>query len=807
MNFRDLRIGWRLFVKEPAYSAVVVLGLSVGFAACFLLLGYVRYSFSYDASLADADSVYVAKSRLNLRKPNWFEGAPLPFFEVARRSGVVESIAVLQPLTRSVKVGERVHPEVRLHAAHPSFAAMFGLRAIEGDVQVALTKPEAVAVTVSQAEILFGNRKAVGRTMEIGGNMLQVAAVLPDPPSNSTVNYGVLTGINTVVWSEQARQNEFQAWGSSSGGRLYLKLKSGASSDALNQVLQQASERSPINSQLPAEMVTELSGKPLLDISVIKLRDLYFDNDTANSPGSVPHGELKVIYGLIGVALLIVVLAMSNYVNLATVRTVSRQREIALRKLLGASIGRLLQQFFAESLIVSLIATAGGLLLAQLLLPAFSDMMGRKLDNLLTLANLAGVVVIGTAVGVLACAYPVWIALGVRPQRTLSGRGVSETAGALRMRRLLTVVQFSTAIALTAVTVAIGWQTYYASHADPGFNPQPLIVFKLPGDPNSSAIRGVRAALSRSPGVTSVSGAFELVAGRPIQVSNYVSRNNGEKVLLPFAKVSPNFFATYDVRALAGRLFDEGMDDVENPTTLVVNAKAARDLGFASADAAVGQLVTLGGGADARSVRIVGVVADIRFESLRELPRPLVYLPTAQLNVLTARAFGDVGAVERQAENLLAQYFPGDRVSVRRVESYYAENYAEDLRLAKLLGLASLIAIAIAAFGIYVLSAYTVQRMTKQIVIRKLYGAEPAAIARLVGREFLLVIGVSAAIAVPFAAWWSYRYLAGFVEHAPIGAWPLVAGVALALLITTLSTVRQTMAATRMSPASALRDS
>ena len=205
-------------------------------------------------------------------------------------------------------------------------------------------------------------------------------------------------------------------------------------------------------------------------------------------------------------------------------------------------------------------------------------------------------------------------------------------------------------------------------------------------------------------------------------------------------------------------------------------------------------------------MRVVGVTPDIRFVSLRDVAKPIIYFPDVRGNILTVRFEGDMRELERQIDTLQLQYFPNDTVRVQRMTSYFTDNYAEDLRLAKLLGLASMIAIAIAAFGIYVLSAYSVQRLTKQIVLRKLFGAKRSAIGKLVGREFIAVIAIGALIGLPIAAWAIQRYLANFVEHAPIGAWTLLAAIIIALVVTLISTLRHTSIAMQISPALALRD-
>lgn len=807
MKIRDFKIGWRLLTKDPGYSSVVLLGLSIGFAVCFLLLDYVRYSFSFDMAVPHAERIYMAEMRANFPGEKWLEGTALPFLDVGQRSGLVESSTVLEPIFTAMKVGTRVTKDVQLFAVHPDFTAMFAIQPLAGDLQAALTRPDMLALTESQANILFGNKHVVGKSLEIAGKTYVVAALLPDPPSNSSISYAALTGINSAAWSEERRQEEYESWGSTEGGRLFFKLKPGVAPAALTQILQDASAHSPVHSQLPPDLIKTLAGKPLLDMKLVNLTDLYFDNNTANTTGRPQHGERKIVLGLSLVAGLILLLAVANYVNLATVRTLGRQREIAVRKVLGASAARVSRQFFTESLLVTLIASALGLLLAELVLPVFADLMERKLDSLITLTNLAAILLIGSVVGLAAGAYPTWVALRVLPQLTLTGRGASETIGAQNLRRLLTVLQFSTAMALTGITLAIGWQTYFASHIYPGFDPKPLLVITPLGDINNPAVRSLRESLQRIPGVTGITGALNLLPGRSYDNNaTPIFRSSGEKAEMPVAKVNANYFDVLGLPALAGRLFEQSNDNNEKANVTILSAKAAHDLGYPTPEAALGQIVTVGSGAAALALRVVGVTPDIRYVTLRNQARPILYIPDLKANNLMVRTSGDMRELERQVNALQAQHFPNDSISVRRMESYFSESYAEDLRLAKLLGLASMIAIAIAAFGIYVLSAYNVQRLTRQIVLRKLFGASRIAIGKLVGREFMLVIAIGGLIGLPIAAWSIQRYLANFVEHAPIGAWTLLAATVIALLVTVISTLRHTNIAMQISPSLALRD-
>lgn len=805
MDLRDFRIGWRMLVLEPVYSAVVVLGMAVGFAVCFLLLGFVRYSFSYDAAVPDAGRIYLVKHKLNIiGKPSWYESTPLPFLDVARRSGLVESASALMTLPLVVK-GAGQAQRIDITAVHPEFAAMLGIRARDGDLHAALARPDALALTAGAATQLFGSTDVVGKTVQIAGEAHTVAALLPDPPLNSTISYAILAGVTNKAWPEQRRNAMFHEWGTI-GAKLYVKLPPGGTPGPLEHLLQDAADNSPLIRQLPPDMLQKLGQQKVMDLRLGALPDMYFDRDTANMPMSGPHGDLRALLGLAAVALLILLLAVCNYVNLATVRTLRRQGEIAVRKVLGASIGRLTAQFLAEALLVSLLATGLGLLLAALMLPAFSELVGMQLGPLFTAGALGAALALGIGVGLAAGAYPAWVAHRIRPAQTLAGRGSQETMSGLWLRRVLSVLQFSAAIALTSITLTIAWQTRFASNVNPGFDPSQLLVLELPADLSQAPAMGLRAALERAPGVKGVAAAQNPIGAPFIGMNLDVSRVEGQHASVVTRAVSLNFFDVYGLRPVAGRLFDTSSDQPELLNVVVLNAAATRALGYPTPAAAVGQMLGTGSGDSTRAARIIGIAPDIRHESLRDVPHPLLYYPGNATTVLTVRASGDIDSLEQACDQLVRQYFPDSLVSVRRAGSYFTANYANDARLARMLTLASLIAVALATFGIYVLAAYNIRRLAKQIVLRKLFGAGPIALVRMVGREFIALLAASAMIALPIALLASQNYLASYVERAPIGAWPMLTAVLAALLVTIASTLQHTWAALRLSPAKILRD-
>jgi hypothetical protein len=340
----------------------------------------------------------------------------------------------------------------------------------------------------------------------------------------------------------------------------------------------------------------------------------------------------------------------------------------------------------------------------------------------------------------------------------------------------------------------VWWQARYASHVDPGFDPRPQLVMELPDKPGPAAAHAFRAELARLSGVAGVAVMQDAVGRDGNKSVIMIERPGAESVALELKDVGANFFEVFGLRPLAGKLFSRRGEE-----GVVLNARAALALGFASPEAAVGQLI------DGNS-RIIGIAPDLRYNSLREKPEAILYRLDEEQGVLTVRTRGDIAAARAAIEALWVRHFPNEVPNIETATSVFARNYSEDLRQAKLLALASIVATALACFGIYVLSSYTIRRRAREFVLRKLHGATPRHIGLLVAREWLALLAAGSLLALGPAWLWTERYLASFVERAPMGWWPLLIACAGVGAVALAGCVRQAVAAMRVSPAQALRD-
>jgi putative ABC transport system permease protein len=812
MKTKDFLIGWRTLLQEPAYSLVVVLGLGVGFAAALLLLGFVRYSWQYNAHVPDVERVYVIKQRFNVDpKAPWFDQAPLNLRAVAEKiPGVVATTGYIPSRPQDKGLSARIDGHLRLVSSLtvlPSFAPMLGLKAIHGDLTAALDKPDGFAISEEAAVRLFGTNNPLGRTMLVEGKLLRVAAVVPTPPSNTTIPFDTLLGVNSVLATDVRAEmiSGKEGW----WVKQLIRVHPEASLAAITATLQQAIDNFPNVQNQPPAVKERLGKRKPMEIAISPLRDAYFDRELAETFVSGPGERANpvVVAGLGAVAVLILALAAINYVNLAAVRVLRRQREVAMRKVLGAGVRDIVLQMLAESMLVALLATGLGLLLAGAALPLFSELVGRKLDGMLSAGNIAAAVALGLLLGAATAAYPAWIAIRVRPNQVLAGRPDAQSAGGMRLRRVLTVLQVSTAMGLASIALAVSWQTGFAMRAAPGFDPAPILIVDLPGpEKDKVTARNFMAALAAQPGVAGVAVSEDAIGRLTSRWIRDLTRPGGQKASMDMKSVSANFFEVYGIKPALGRLFTPKLDKEDDPAPVILNVIAARELGFATPEAALGQTL-LFTGFDNKTVhkQVVGIAPELRFLSLREPPLATAYELLTEGFTLSVRASGSMAEVEKAVEALWPKFYPDALMRTHRAGDLLAANYADDARLAKLLGIATGLALAIAAFGTYALSASTVQRRSKEIVLRKLHGAGRGDIALLVLREIGTLMLVSAAVGLPLAAVAIARYLATYVEHAPVGYWTLLAALAATLAISLAAVARQAWIAMRMMPAEALR--
>lgn len=803
IRFSDFRLGWRLMRRQPGYSTVMVGSLAIGFAVTFLVLGFLRFESSFDRHVPAIDEVRVLKARARFGLPFWSENVPLSTAASITAADPSAAVTAVVPMTAAVRVDTRTVPlEVTL--VDPAFGQVFGVTAAQGELRAALSRPDALVLTPQAAQKLFGTADALGRRVQVGGQSVEVAAIVPVPPEASSVRYEALAGLGSSMWPQADRARALEPWryyGDEPSewltAKVFVRTRTPGPLEALQQRVRGDLEASALRGHLSDKQRAEVGSGALVETRFGPLADSYLDPEARSNSG--PKGDRLANAAMLLVAVLILLLTAGNYVNLATIRTVQRQREMAVRKVLGVGARRLVGQMMAESVLVAVVAAVIGAGLAGLLLPAWSDLTGHPIASILGVGDwvafAAVVAASGVVVGVCAGLYPMWVALKLQTAQALAGRGGTETSGGLWLRRTLTTLQFAIAIFVTGMVVTIAWQIEYLKGIDYGYAVDHLLSAELPKDLTAAQAQSFQEALRHRPEVAAVAGS----AFAPVRTE--LSPPGGRPLVLDELRVGPSYFEATGLKMLAGRALDPRSDVAGTSQVAVIDPVAARRLGYVDPQAAVGRFVDLGHGA----LRIVGV-AQREGSGFRQGPElALVYTLDAAPTQFLVRASHDLPAARAAIDAVAGEMFPDRYVAVTNLRTRLELNAGGPMTILRLCVIVALVIVPLSFFSVYVLSAFTVQKRAREIVVRKLHGATPADVARLLARQFVWLLAIAAIPALPAAWLCGQMFLQQFAEQAGIGAWAALVALVAALTVTLGAALRHTRVAMRMAPADVLR--
>jgi putative ABC transport system permease protein len=827
-----MTVGVRALVKNRTYAFINIFGLAIGLAACLMLLLYVRYETSYDAWLPNAENTYQFQSHYRSRQTGEEMHLQMTAYVAGQRlkadfPQVEHSVYAMSSGPVILRGGEALSTEDVLLVDNLFFDVLrFPLAA--GNPATALAQTNSAVMTQSEARRTFGTENVVGRTLTMVTRGVatdyRITGVARDLPHNSHVRFSIVARIDFARAFTDSPQF-LTHWGWQSGW-YYFTLRPGTDPAAIQAQLP-AWERRNIPDETFGQTTTNQGDEQ--DWKVANVRDIHLSE--AQDGTMTPGNDRQTIVTFTIIAFLILAMACVNFTNLATARASQRAREVALRKVLGANRQQLITQFLAESVLIAAIAMLLALAMVELLLPALSNFLNATLAmhyfgwNGMLLPIVGLTLLVGAAGGV----YPAFYLSRFQPAQVLkANKSSAEAEGTGLLRNALVVGQFAVSIGLMICTAVVYAQTVYARTVDPGFHRDGLIqVENIARRQLNDRADAITAEMARIPGVIS--------AGRSgIGIATENNRNNGvqvpgqtEPVNIGDYSVDIDFFRTAGIQLVAGRLFDPNRpgDDSTIPfpsddaherglvargINIVINELAAQRMGFRDPARAVGQTVMVGYFDPEDGLvptHIIGVVKNSRFRSIREPIDPIMFrLDRTSANVLLLRydpadAIGVRNRVE-QAWKRLAPDVPFDGVFS---EDKVAEIYTAEQARAKVFAGFAILAVIVACLGLFGLAAFTAERRTKEIGIRKVLGARTRDIVRLLAWQFSKPVIVANLIAWPFA-WWAMRsWLNGFDARIDLGPMPFVLAAAIALAIALGTIAGHAFRVARANPIHALR--
>ena len=726
-----------------------------------------------------------------------------------------------------IQDGQPSTSEHFLYVDGPLFDVV-GLPFLKGDPRTALASPGSLVLSRSEAERRYGTADPLGQTLTLvaAGKAVdfRVTGVVEDP-RKSHMALSMAARIDPATY--WAGQESFMTDWMPKNGWVYAKLKPGIPVDTISRQLPAWEKRNIPDQLIGGERYNPGDNH---DWKLVSVRDIHLGE--AQRGSMTPGNDRGTIVTFAVVALLILAMAWVNFTNLATARAGQRAREVALRKVLGASRRQLVAQFLGESVLLVAVAMAIALALVELLLPAFNALL--RIDITMTYWGAGGlmpwILALVLLVGVIGGLYPAFYLSGFRPAAVLkANRTSADGPGSGRLRNVLVVAQFAVSIGLIVCTAVIYAQTVYARTSDPGYRRDGLMQI---GNVGRLAIQPLVPTLleeiRKVDGVTAVGRSTIGIATFAMENITVTAPGARESVELNLYRVDPGFFATAGIRTLAGRTFIEGraMDDstiegfppdpadqaalAKRGYNIVLNETAARRIGFTRPADAVGKTLKADDGdveANGQTpVTVIGIVQDSRFRSVRDPGEPMIFLyDRLQPSWLMVRYSGSPADVRDRIAGVWKRVAPDQPFEAEFSDDIVRELYeADDVRAAVFAGFAAL-AIAIGCLGLFGLAAFTADRRTKEIGIRKVLGARTRDIVLLLVWQFGRPVLIANLIAWP-AAWWVMRdWLNGFDARIDLGPGPFVAAGLLALAIASATVFAHTVRIARTNPVHALR--
>lgn len=829
-----LHTGLRSLAKSPMGTTINVAGLALGLAAFVLIMLFVRYETSYDAWLPGADRAFQLQQWNIGGDAAGGPGTQMTSF----RSGTAlrkdfpqidRLVYVGQGQPAIIQDGQASVAQNFVYVDGPLFDIL-RLPFLAGDPRTALARPGQLVLTESEATRRFGSpAAALGRTLTLVASGkstdYKVAGVVADP-RHSHLALSIVARYDPQSYF--AGQPDFLTNWMVKNGWIYVRLRPGAqAADIMRQM--PAWKRRNIPDQIAGgERDNPGNGH---DWKLVNVRDIHLGvvQDSSMTPGN----DHRTVFTFVIIAALILGMAIVNFINLATARAGIRAREIAIRKLVGASRRQLIVQFLGESIALTAVSMLIALALVELALPPLNAFL--HADMTLAYFGVGGVVgpilLLIVAVGLIGGIYPAFYLSRFRPAQVLkANRSAADTPGAGRLRSLLVVVQFAVAIGLFVCTSVIAAQTHFARTVDPGFNRANLIqianINRRALATRSQAllheiakVEGVRAMGRSTIGVATWGMENMILSGaalpKPVELNLY--------------RIDTHFFDTMGAKLVAGRGFSESRatDDstvdifADDPGpaqatmaargySVIVNREAARLLGYRDPAAAVGATLRADDesidGDEKAPVTIIGVVENTRFRSIRDPVEPMIFVyDRLQPGWLLVRYAGTPARVRADIERVWRNIAPDVPFEAQLSEDIVQDLYNADEARAVIFAGFSALAVIIGSLGLFGLAAFTTERRTKEIGIRKVLGARVRDIVQLLAWQFSKPVILANLLAWP-VAWWAMRdWLNTFDVRVPLTPGPFVMAGLLALVIAVGTVAGHAIRVARVSPIHALR--
>lgn len=804
---------WRNLAKNKVFSIINITGLSIGIAACLLILQYVSFQLSFDRFNKNAADIFrVTNDRYQNGKLIQHgtitysavgKAMQDDFPEVINHTRMRPAYGVM--ITEDKKIGDQGG-----YFVDNAFLDMFSYPLIAGDKSTSLTAPFSLVLSQTLANTLFDKHSnaadIMGKVISFDGIPCKVTAICANPPENSHLKFKFLLSYNSLYSGPNPwKQSDYDF--TDSDFWHYIQLRPGTDYKTVEAKLPAFSDRHFQGNKISGS-VEKFYLQPLTSAHLYS----DYEYELANTDSAT------IVWSMLIIAALIISIAWVNYINLSTAKSADRAREVGVRKVSGATRLQLIKQFLTESFVVNMIALGLAIILVVLLQPAFNHLIQYHLSLSYLFHNgLHGWNVIALLLAILVAGifvsgfYPAFVLSSFKPIVVLKGKYTTSSKG-IHLRRILVVSQFAITIALIIGSFVVYSQMRYISKQDLGINLSQVLVVRGPGLTQFDSTFITRSdafkdELKKIPHVQNVANSWSVAAdemGRDFDLS-LSSDEHAPHFTTRKVAVSPEFVPMYGIRLLAGRNFDatDYNADGNKVHSILLNQNVSKLLGFAKPDDAIGKIIHVEG----RQWDVIGVISDFHQKSLRYPLEPLILMPLYSTNsAISVRVdTKDITATMKAIQAQYDAYFPGNLFDYYFLDARFNQQYANDQLFGRIFGIFSALAISIACLGLLGLSLFTTTQRTKEIGVRKVMGASVANIIVLLSKDFIKLVCIAFLIAAPVAWLVMNHWLSDFAYRINISVWIFVVAALLSVFIALATISFQAVKAALANPVKSLR--
>ncbi|MCX6300728.1 MAG: ABC transporter permease [Bacteroidia bacterium] len=784
------KIALRNIKRNYTFSILNISGMAIGMAGALLLLLWVQYEISWDRFHKNGDRLYRVLVNHTYNDGRLVQEAftPVPLAAALKEEypEIIRSSRYLKYKMALPKGDELINEEISF--VDKDFFKMFNIEFIRGDRNSALTGPHDLIITEEIAHKYFADEDPVGKTLISMGTVLTITGVAKSFPHNSLVQFGLLLPFEFLTEPE-SQVKLINDWNHVSGPS-FIELDKGADNKLVEDKIKGIIERN--RKDINAEIF----------LQNIKKIHLYSAGKYAGESfylGSINYIRLASL-----VAFLILTIACINFMNLSTAQSSGRAKEIGVRKVGGANKGKIIFQFLGESLLIVFVAHVIAMILVELLLPGFNNIMyhgNTKVEvNYQSVGLYVGLITVVLFCGLLAGSYPAFYLSSLKPLDTIKGV-INKNPGNARFRRILVISQFTLSFLFIICTLIVRSQINYIQNKNVGLNIDNIGYF---GFTNGIQRETLKNELSNNPDIESVTVTGQYVLNNWSTASgvNWKGKKEGEDVSFSVLNADKDYAKTFQLELKEGSFLSTNEFSTDT-TVIVVNEKAAEIMGFKNP---IGEVISDRNGL---KFSIIGVVRDFHFKSLRSAIEPLVITPippSTPGGICYIRMKPDhISSIVNYIRNFLKSYNLDNTLDFGFLKDDYNSIYIIEQTAGVFLGYLTFLAIIISCLGLIGLSAFMTVRRTKEIGIRKTHGAKPIEIFSMLSKEYIGLVTISFIIACPFAWFATNMWLQSYAYRIKMSWWLFAVAWVIVMVITMLTVGFQSYRAASKNPVEALR--